>query len=89
MKEPPAGSPGEWIRDWLASDANRWSGWNQADLAWILGISQKHMTALIHGHNSLTPMMAVKLEEATGMSAEDLLIVEARYRIARIRQGVQ
>jgi HTH-type transcriptional regulator/antitoxin HigA len=70
------------IREWC--DENETT---QADLAWVLGISQKHMSALVRGRATLTIPMAVKLEVATGISARMWMNLEFEYRIRKIREA--
>ena len=72
--------PGEYIKDEL--DAR---GWNQADLAEIMGRSPKLVSAIIAGSSSITPETAQALGEAFGTSAQVWMNLDAVYRLWRLR----
>lgn len=57
----------------------------QTELASILGITQKHMSNLIHGKTALTQEMARKLELALGVPATFWMNLETIYQQKRIR----
>lgn len=57
----------------------------QTEFASILGITQKHMSNLIHGKTALTQEMARKLELALGIPATFWMNLETIYQQKRIR----
>lgn len=57
----------------------------QTELASILGITQKHMSNLIHGKTALTQEMARKLELALSVPATFWMNLETIYQQKRIR----
>jgi len=69
------GRPGQRIKAWLKEN-----GMTQTELARRMGISLKHLNQVVHGKVSLTPDMAWKLQEQTGITARSWAIMEAVYR---------
>ncbi|WP_410659897.1 HigA family addiction module antitoxin [Amycolatopsis sp. lyj-112] len=67
--------PGEILKEQL--DEQRVS---QADLARRAGLSTKHVNQIVQGVVSLSPDIAVRLERATGVSAETWNQLEAVYQ---------
>lgn len=57
----------------------------QTEFASMLGITQKHMSNLIHGKTALTQEMARKLELALGIPATFWMNLETIYQQKRIR----
>ncbi|WP_066925604.1 HigA family addiction module antitoxin [Murdochiella massiliensis] len=57
----------------------------QTEFASMLGITQKHMSNLIHGKTALTQEMARKLELALGVPATFWMNLETIYQQKRIR----
>ena len=57
----------------------------QTEFASILGITQKHMSNLIHGKTALTQEMARKLELTLGVPATFWMNLETIYQQKRIR----
>jgi HTH-type transcriptional regulator / antitoxin HigA len=68
--------PGAILREWL--DEN---GETQADLARIVGWSQKFVSHLITGKATLTLNTALLLEEHTGVTAQFWMNAETSYRV--------
>ena len=67
--------PGETIKEQL-EDRHL----NQKDLARMTGLSEKHVSRLIHGLVALTPETAARLEQAIEVPARFWLALEAGYR---------
>lgn len=59
-------------------------GWNQTDLAFILGRQQPEISALISGKRSISPEIAYELAAALGRDAHYWLSLEAAYNAAKI-----
>jgi plasmid maintenance system antidote protein VapI len=57
----------------------------QRQVAMRAGITQKHLSQIMRGHVALTPAIAVALESAIGVSAEDLMVAEVKYLVASVR----
>jgi HTH-type transcriptional regulator / antitoxin HigA len=71
--------PGEFIRDELEA-----RGWEQRDLAEIMGRPERVVSELISGKRSLTAETAQQLGEAFGTSAEVWLNLEAVYQLHKL-----
>src|ERR1051326_8583701 len=59
-------------------------GWNQSDLAFILGRQQPEISALISGKRSISPEVAHELAAALGKDARYWLNLEAAYNAAKV-----
>jgi addiction module HigA family antidote len=73
--------PGATIAD-LLEELN----WTQAELAFRMGVSRKHVNLLIKGNAPIDDDTALKLERALGSTMEFWLIREAHYREALARK---
>ena len=73
--------PGETLKENLEE-----LGITQADLARRTGLSTKHINQVIQGIAMLSPETAILLERATGIRAELWNGLEARWRIAQLRE---
>ncbi len=71
--------PGEFIRDELVA-----RGWEQRDLADIMGRPERTVSELVSGKRAITPETAQQLGEAFGTSAQFWLNMEAAYRLWRL-----
>lgn len=71
--------PGEFIRDEL--DAR---GWEQRDLADIMGRPERTISELVSGKRSVTPETAQQLGEAFATSAQFWLNLEMAYRLWKL-----
>jgi HTH-type transcriptional regulator/antitoxin HigA len=69
--------PGEFIRDELEA-----RGWNQADLAFILGRPLQTVNEIIAGRKAITPETAKGLANAFGTSSELWMNLETAYRLS-------
>jgi HTH-type transcriptional regulator/antitoxin HigA len=76
--------PGETIREFVKSRIDPKIRF-QRQLADRTGITQKHLSQIVKGTVGLTAPIAVKIEAATGMSAELLMCLQARYDVVRAR----
>jgi HTH-type transcriptional regulator/antitoxin HigA len=74
-------APGEYILDELSE-----RGWNQEDLAAILGRSTKGISELITGKTGITQETALELSSAFGVDPEFWLNLEARFRLSTAGQ---
>ncbi|MCO0832062.1 HigA family addiction module antitoxin [Fructobacillus sp. W13] len=57
-------------------------GVKQSDLARRLGISEKHMSRILHKETFMSVELAERLEIVTGLSAKLLLGMDADYKLA-------
>jgi antitoxin HigA-1 len=70
---------------WLVHEMVEPYGLTVTDCAAHLGVSRQNMSALLNGHASLSPMMALRFEKAFGISAETLLRMQVAYDLAQVR----
>ena len=75
-------APGEFIREELAA-----RGWNQEDLAAIMGRSPKVVSEIVSGNTGITPETAEGLSAAFGTTAQLWMNLETAYRLARSGHG--
>lgn len=61
-------------------------GRTQTDLAAAMGISQKHLSQIVTGKTGFTADIALKIELALGIPAEDLMQAQAAWNLARARR---
>ena len=54
-------------------------GISQRELAAMLGLSATHVSELIRGKRSLTPEVAIKIEQTLGLPSAALLAMQDRY----------
>lgn len=80
MHNPP--HPGEVIRDGVFAE----SGMTVIEFARRLGISRVALSRVLHGHAAVSPLMAIRLSDALGGSAESWLHLQADYDIWQARQ---
>lgn len=73
--------PGAFIQEEL--EARRWE---QADLAYILGISPQQLSPIINGKQSITPAMAVALGDAFDVSPEFFANLQKLYDLHRAKK---
>lgn len=55
------------------------------DAARGLGVTRNSLSRLIHGHNGISPEMALRLSKAFGGSAESWLHQQVNYDLAQIQ----
>lgn len=79
MKNPP--HPGRGIRDDL--DA---LGVSVAEAAEALGVTRQQLHNVITGRSSISPEMAVRLEQGIGGAAESWIGLQRDYDLAQVRQ---
>ncbi len=72
--------PGQLLKDELETREMK-----QIDLAKELGIAKNVMSEIINGKRNITPVLAVRLEEALGIKAEFWMKYQMAYEIDRIR----
>lgn len=78
MRSSPQ-QPGHFLRDTLAK-----RGWTQMDLALIMDKPLPAINEIINGKRTITALMAIHLESALGIPAEDWLELEARYQLSKV-----
>lgn len=61
-------------------------GLSITEVAKGLGITRTSLSRLIHGHNGISPEMAVRLSKAFGGSAESWLRQQMNYDLAQINK---
>jgi HTH-type transcriptional regulator/antitoxin HigA len=71
--------PGEFIKDELAA-----RGWEQRDLAKIMGRPERLISELVSGKRAVTAETAQQLGEAFGTGAQLWMNLEASYRLHRL-----
>lgn len=74
---------------WLKLDVIAPHGLTVTEVAANLGISRQNMSQLLNGHASLTAPMALRFENAFGISADTLLRMQVAFDLAqtRLREG--
>lgn len=75
-------APSDYIRDEIEA-----RGWAQKDLADVLGVAPKTISAIMRNKQSITTDMAVLLSKAFGESAEYWMNLEAAYRSRTVSAG--
>lgn len=80
MKNPP--HPGKMILEECIEPL----GLSITEVAKGLGITRTSLSRLIHGHNGISPEMAVRLSKAFGGSAESWLRQQMNYDLAQINK---
>lgn len=73
---------GELIKDELAA-----RGMRQSELSELTGIQKSNLNDVIKGRRSLTPEMALLLENALGISATFLMNIQTQYELDCARQS--
>ena len=75
-------APGEYLEEWIEDE-----GLTQARVADLMGVSRKHVNAIVNGRAPITPETALVLERVVGIPANAWLKYEAMYRedLTRIR----
>lgn len=73
MYDPP--HPGETIRELCINPLCL----TVTEAAEGLGVSRKALSALLNGHNGISPEMAIRLSRAFGGSAESWMFQQAQY----------
>ena len=76
--------PGEFLAEELEA-----RGISQRQLAADMGRPQQAINEIVHGKKALTPETAVALERVLGIPAYLWLRMEARYRLALVRQRLR
>ena len=79
MKNPP--HPGKFILEECLEPL----GLSITEAAEGLGVTRTSLSRLIHGHNDISPEMAVRLSKAFGGSAESWLRQQMNYDLAQIK----
>ena len=74
--------PGDVIRD--AMDE---LGWNQQDLAEILGMTLKSINLILNNKQSITPETAILLGEVFSTSAEMWMNLETAYQLRKLNES--
>ncbi len=82
MRKPPTGHPGLFIRTSIIEPL----GLSVTAAAKVLDVTRPALSALLNGHTSLTPEMALRVEKAFGVSMDTLLRLQTDYNIAETRQ---
>lgn len=77
-------APGETIKENML-----FLGMNQKELAARLGITQKHLSNIMHGSAPITYETALKLESVIGASAQFWLNLETNYQLNQARLKAQ
>lgn len=75
--------PGEFLKDELEA-----RGWNQTELADIMGRPVRLINEIIAGKRAVMPETAVQLAHAFGTSPELWLNMESRYQLSKVSEPV-
>lgn len=57
----------------------------QKDFAAQIGMQATHFNALLHGDRNISPQLALRLEQALGIPAQNWLSLQENYNLDRIR----
>lgn len=79
-KTVPVDHPGTFITEELEA-----RGWQQVDLAYILGVSPQHLSPLLNGKANITPDLAAALGEAFDMPAEFFANLQKLYDLHKTK----
>lgn len=74
--------PGEFLKDELEA-----RGWNQTELAEIMGRPVRLINEIIAGKKSITPETAIQLGDSLGTGAELWLNLENQYQLSKIARS--
>jgi addiction module HigA family antidote len=80
MKTPP--HPGQIVRN----DCIEPLGLTITEAADGLGVSRKHLSALVNGRAGISPEMAIRLSKAFGGSPESWLTQQMQYDLRRAQE---
>ena len=80
MKNPP--HPGRSIKDACLDPM----GLHVTSAAKVLGVARHTLSRVIHGHASISPDMAIRLEKAGWSTADHWLRLQTAYDLAQARQ---
>lgn len=75
-------APGEFLQEWIKEEGG---GILPSDLAERLGVSCKHINRILSGKAPISPELALKLENITGIPRKAWLAYEALYQKDRER----
>lgn len=77
--------PGPWLKAEIVDAYDL----TVTEVAAHFGVSRQNMSVLFNGHASLTATMALRFEQAFGISADTMLRMQAGYDLAqaRMREG--
>jgi HTH-type transcriptional regulator / antitoxin HigA len=79
-KPAPVDHPGTFILEEMEA-----RGWQQVDLAYILGMSPQQLNPLLNGKASITPNLAIQLGDAFDMPAEFFANLQKMHDLSRVR----
>lgn len=65
--------------------ATTFEGMTQDTVADALGITRQTVNRLYRGRQAITPEMSMRLEQVTGRSAEDWLVMQVKYELNKLR----
>jgi addiction module HigA family antidote len=73
--------PGSWLLEEIVTPYNM----NVSSTAHHLKVTRSALSRLLNGRASLTPEMAIRFEQAFGISAVTILGMQSRYDLAQAR----
>lgn len=76
--------PGEHLKDELEA-----RGLKQKDLVEQTGLSKTEISLILNGKRSITPLIAVKLENALGIDAAFMMRLQVEYEVDKVRQKIK
>jgi antitoxin HigA-1 len=79
LKCPP--HPGAFVRSEIIEPENL----SVTEAAKVLGITRSALSTFLHGHASLSPEMALRIEKAFGIRMDTLMRMQNSFDIAKAR----
>ncbi len=70
--------PGEFIKEEIEE-----RGWNQRDLAYVLGCTKQSLNTILSGKRGISPKMAKTFADAFSVSPEFFTNLQKSYELAR------
>ena len=81
MKNPP--HPGRSIKDACLDPLDL----DVSNAARVLGVARHTLSRVIHGHSSISPEMAIRLEKAGWSTADHWLRLQTAFDLAKARRS--
>lgn len=74
---------------WLLEEVVKPYGMSVTGAASHLGVTRPALSRMLNGHASLSPEMAIRFEQAFGVSAETLLRMQLAHDLAEARRAAK
>ncbi len=76
--------PGHYVKQWLQTNRR-----TQAELAVALKFQEPFISKIVNGKAHISPVIAIRLEAVTQISADTWMKYEIEYLLARARAQIQ